>query len=120
MTPRPWASGHALLKSSACWAHGCVLTRGLPWPGHCWVGRGSDGTGVGSDGGAGRDGCAGGRGERLGDGLADGLGDGLAAAAPGDCAADRAAATAGAGIAAMSATPSITTAIRLIGAASVD
>jgi hypothetical protein len=44
----------------------------------------------------------------------------LAAAAPGDCAADRAAATAGAGIAAMSATPSITTAIRLIGAASVD
>jgi hypothetical protein len=116
MTPRPWASGHALLKSSACCAHGCVVTRGLPWPGHCWVGRGSDGTGVGSDGGAGRDGFAGGRGERRGDGLADGL----AAAAPGDCAADRAAATAGAGIAAMSATPSITTAIRLIGAASVD
>jgi hypothetical protein len=116
VTPSPSVSGHTLLQSSASWAHGTDVTFELTWPGpgQFWFGWGSVATGVGTAGGAGRDGCFG----RLDDRFGDGLDEGFVVAATTGCRADRAAATAGTWAAAASTTPSTATAIRLIRAAS--
>src|SRR5215472_5402341 len=115
--PCPWVSGHALLKSSACWAHGCVVTCWLTGPaeqlGEWGVGRGSAGT-ARSTGAAGRDL----RGDGLGDGFAA---SGTPAAAPRPAPSPvTVAAAAGAWAATTRARPSAVTAIRLMRAASVD
>jgi hypothetical protein len=87
-----------------------------PGPGQSWVGWGSVATGVGTAGGAGRDGCVGGG---LDDRFGDGLDEGFAVTTTAGCLAEPTAATAGAWATAASTTPSTAPAIRLIRAASV-
>ena len=115
--PLPSVSGHALLQSSAFWAHGTDLTFEVTWfeSLHCWLGPGSVATGTGTDGVGGAFDLDG-----LDVGLVEGLGDALAATTLTGPAAEPAAAAAGAWAAATRTRPAAKTAIRLISAASVN